>query len=243
LEELAGNEGPLGPTDLSRRLELPKSSVANICGALVAGGLTRKVDGGYVLGQKLAELGASYLASVDEVREFQAVCREWSPQYEDTVQLAVLSQDLDVTYLARHDGSHPVRLVSDIGRSLPANCTATGKSLLAGLSDEELERRLPPDGKLPVLTPNSIPTTEKLLVELETVRERGYAVDDEETLEGLSCVAMAVPGSGRQNRRWAVSFTLLKGRLNEQRILLLVKDLQGLTSELERRLTTGKSLQ
>jgi DNA-binding IclR family transcriptional regulator len=58
------------------------------------------------------------------------------------VQLAVLSDALDVIYLAKRDGTLPVRLASTPGRSCPATCTATGKAMLADLPTEELAARL-----------------------------------------------------------------------------------------------------
>ena len=98
---------------------LPKSSIANICGALADAGLVRRVGTGFALGRRLAELGGAYLAAVDLVQEFYEASRELPAGSEETVQLAVLD-GLEVTYLARHDGRQPVRLTSQIGRRLPA---------------------------------------------------------------------------------------------------------------------------
>ena len=67
---------PVGPSELARRLGLPKSSIANICGALADAGLVRRIGTGFALGRKLAELGGAYLASVDLVQEFYEACRE-----------------------------------------------------------------------------------------------------------------------------------------------------------------------
>ena len=60
----------LGPSELARRLGLPKSSIANICGALVEAGLARRSGSGFRLGRRLAELGGAYLAAVDQIQEF-----------------------------------------------------------------------------------------------------------------------------------------------------------------------------
>ena len=71
LEVLAESNGePVGPSELARRLGLPKSSIANICGALADAGLVRRISTGFALGRRLAELGGAYLASVDQVQEF-----------------------------------------------------------------------------------------------------------------------------------------------------------------------------
>src|SRR6266404_6758327 len=139
LDVLADNDGEAaGPSEIARRLGLPKSSIANICGALADAGLVRRVGTGFALGRKLAELGGAYLASVDEVQEFYDACQLLASGSEETVQLAVLD-GLEVTYLARHEGRQPVRLSSQIGRRLPATITATGKAALASLDEEELD--------------------------------------------------------------------------------------------------------
>ena len=80
---------PVGPSELARRLGLPKSSIANICGALADAGLVRRIGTGFALGRKLAELGGSYLASVDQVQEFYEVARRLPAASEETVQFAV----------------------------------------------------------------------------------------------------------------------------------------------------------
>ena len=132
LAETAGE--PVGPSELARRLALPKSSIANICGALADAGLVRRVGTGFALGRRLAELGGAYLATVDQVQEFYEASRQLEAGSEETVQFAVLD-GLEMTYLARHDGRQPVRLTSGIGRRLPASSTATGKAALASLDD------------------------------------------------------------------------------------------------------------
>ena len=77
LDLLAENGGvAAGPSELARRLGLPKSSIANICAALADAGLARRVGTGFALGRKLAELGGAYLASVDQVQEFYDACHE-----------------------------------------------------------------------------------------------------------------------------------------------------------------------
>ncbi|MFP5336862.1 MAG: IclR family transcriptional regulator [Actinomycetes bacterium] len=227
---------PVGPSELGRRLGVAKSSISNICAAMVAAGLLRQVDGGYRLGQRLVQYGEAYLAGVDLVREFHEACHGLGEDVDETVQLAVLD-GLEVIYLARRDGRQPLRLASEIGRRLPATCTATGKAMLAGLDPGELERRLATVHRLPRLTAHSVATRTALREQLAAVRERGYAVDDQEAVEGLRCLAMPVATGGRAEPA-AVSFTLLQARWTAEREQRLLGTLRELTASVAQRLGT-----
>lgn len=232
LDLLAENPGEsAGPSELARRLGLPKSSIANICNALAEVGLVRRVGTGFALGRRLAELGGAYLASVDQVQEFYEAAQLLPTGSEETVQLAILD-GLEMTYLARHDGRQPVRLTSQIGRRLPATITATGKAALASLPDDELDRRLAGVTSLPTFTSSSLGTVEALRDNLAVVRERGYAMDDEETVEGVVCFGVMIPGRRPGEGPYAASITLLKARATEERVPLLIDDLHRLADRL-----------
>ena len=233
LDVLAESNGePVGPSELARRLGLPKSSIANICGALADAGLVRRIATGFALGRRLAELGGAYLASVDQVQEFYEASRSLPAGSEETVQFAVLD-GLEVTYLARHDGRQPVQLSSGIGRRLPAFSTATGKAALASLADDDLARRLDGVTTLPRVTRKAHATVDELMADIVEIRRRGYAIDDEQTMEGVVCYGVMVPsrqpgGEGP----CAASITLLKVRATAERVPALIADLQRLAAEL-----------
>ena len=233
LDVLAESNGePVGPSELARRLGLPKSSIANICGALADAGLVRRISTGFALGRRLAELGGAYLASVDQVQEFYEASRSLPAGSEETVQFAVLD-GLEVTYLARHDGRQPVQLSSGIGRRLPAFSTATGKAALASLPDADLARRLDGVTTLPRVTRKAHATVDELMADIVEIRRRGYAIDDEQTMEGVVCYGVMVPsrqpgGEGP----CAASITLLKVRATAERVPALIADLQRLAAEL-----------
>jgi IclR family transcriptional regulator, blcABC operon repressor len=242
LEVLATtNPIPLGPSEIGRRLGVAKSSVADVCTALAKAGFARRDGTGYVLGQRLAELGSTYLDGVDEVKVFQEeVYGEFVPPREETVQIAVLAEGLHVAHLARRDGSVRIQLVSDIGRHLPANCTATGKALLAALPPDELDRRLA-TGTLAKFTSQSITDVDGLKADLARTRDRGWAVDDEELIDGVLCLGAAVPRA-RSTPNFAVSFCLLRAWATPERCDTLGRELVGLASTIANRLGDGAGL-
>jgi IclR family transcriptional regulator, KDG regulon repressor len=109
------------------------------------------------------------------------------------VHLAMLD-GVEVVYLAKVDSIHAVRMVSAVGRRLPAHCTGVGKALLAALSDEELARRYGEDdaAPLPAMTPSSLATVGALRATLAQVRVRGHSIDDCESNTDVRCVAAPV---------------------------------------------------
>jgi len=232
LDVLAQASGdPMGPSELARRLGFPKSSIANVCGALAEAGFVRRVGTGFTLGRRLAELGGAYLATVDQVQEFHDAVRQLPTGSQETVQFAVLD-GLEVTYLARHDGRQPVRLTSGIGRRLPAFSTATGKAALASLTDGELTARLDGISTFPRPTRKAHGSVDELLVDIAEIRRRGYAMDDEETMEGVVCYGVVIPNRQPADGPCAASITLLKARATAERVPALINDLHRLADEL-----------
>lgn len=227
LDELARAQSqPLSVSELSRRLNLPKSSTANLCIALEAEGLLRRLDTGFLLGRRLVELGGAYLAGVDQITEFYAVCRKQPCLSKQTARVAVLD-GMDVLYLARYDGVQPIRLTASIGDRFPAHCTATGKILLAQLSQPVVAERYRGQRQLVGLTDRSVTDPVELFADLDRARERGYAIDDEETTLGVTCLAVAVPGFRTDNEPFGVSATVVKSQLTETLRASLLDDLRA----------------
>ncbi|AEI82037.1 transcriptional regulator IclR family (plasmid) [Cupriavidus necator N-1] len=108
----------------------------------------------------------------------------------ETVHFAVAEGD-QVVYLAKVDSSHPIRMFSYVGWQGPMHATAVGKALLAWPTLSPAVDRIC-DAGLHRYTARTIVDKNSLLAELERTRARGYAVDDEELIEGLVCIAAPV---------------------------------------------------
>ena len=243
LDELAATPTmAVGTSELARRLGLPKSSIANICATLLEAGLLRRSGAGFALGRRLAELGGVYLSGIDPVQEFYLACDELQEVLGETVQLGVLDGN-EVTYIARHDGRQPIRLTSEIGRRLPASCTAMGKAALATLSGDEFARRYAGVRWLPSMTVRSHRTVDSLRADLEQVRQRGYAIDDEETADGVVCFGVAFRGRRSGEGPYAVSATLLAVSAEERRESVIgdLRRLALMLSDPLRRTATARS--
>lgn len=209
LDTLAAAREPLTLADLTLRLELPKSSVLALCTSLVQTGMMNRLENGaYQLGMHLVDLSHAYLANIDLTREFVSTWDTLALLPGEGIVLGVLD-GRDVIYVACRNGDKPLGVTYRIGMRLPASCTATGKALLSTLPDERV-RAVFRNGALEKLTAHSHTTLKALLQDLQATRRRGYAVDDEETREGMCCFGAPVFDASGSYAIAAVAVSTLK---------------------------------
>ena len=147
-------------------------------------------DGSYLPGPKILALAGRALARID----ISAIAR---PFVDDlvaasrcTVHLGAVNGD-EIVYLIRADSDRPYVMPSRVGLSVPMHCTGVGKVALADRSDDDLARFVARAGLAP-RTEHTITTLEGLRAEIDDVRRLGYAMDREENVPGLACVAAPV---------------------------------------------------
>ncbi|MEJ1181809.1 MULTISPECIES: IclR family transcriptional regulator [unclassified Pseudarthrobacter] len=232
LEALAASPaGKLTLSDLARELGIPKSSTSNLLLALEEARLIGRQGAEFTLGRKLVELGAAYLSRLDEVQEFYRYCEQAPTLSGETVRIAMLD-GTNVIYLARYEGHPAVRLTSNIGDKMPVSLCAVGKVLIARLHDHDIEAMFPDDLELPVMTPKSLRTGAQLKAQLETIRDQGYAFEDEESTTGVVCLAVAVPTHGAHGPSLGLSVTALKATYSAEQGDQMVKELRELAHSL-----------
>lgn len=192
LENLGEKPQGVSFSALSHQLSIPKSSLHGLLDVLVSRGYAdlRSNDRTYVLGLRLWEAGQAYQRDHTIVGEARVVLESIVAQVNETAQLATLVGTENV-YLAKVDSTHPLRLISDVGRRLSAHATGVGKALLAQLSDAEVMGRFG-SGPLKRYTPNTIASVPALLKELAISRARGFAIDNEEYTPGVFCLSVPV---------------------------------------------------
>ncbi len=150
-------------------------------------------DGRYRLGPRVALLGSAYLGNLSLAREGADVVRATSRACDETVHLAVL-RSRDVLYVAKEEGGGSMRMVSTVGRMIPAHGTGVGKMMLASLSSEEVDRLFPPGQDLPQLTEKTVTNRAAFLDTLAKARRDGYATDSGQSTLGVECIAAPVMG-------------------------------------------------
>jgi DNA-binding IclR family transcriptional regulator len=190
LEVLAqGEESAYTLTQLSRQLHLHVSTVHRLLVNLVRHGFVEEAPGsrGYQLSLKVLRMGLQVLDRLDFRLVAQPLLQELNQQTKETVQLAILQETRAIS-IEKFGSPQPVGLDARLGAVMPLHCTGVGKILLAYQS-QDLLTQLAHTGGLARFTPHTITSLANLRKEVGRIREQGYALDQEETMEGLCCVA------------------------------------------------------
>jgi len=184
-----GEESAYTLTHLSRRLHLHISTVHRLLVNLVSHGFVEEAPGsrGYQLSFKVLRMGLRVLDRLDFRLVAEPLLRELNQQTKETVRLAIL-QETGAISIEEFGSPQPASLEARVGEVIPLHCTGVGKTLLA-YQGGDLFKRVARTAGFPRFTAHTITNLADLKKELERIREQGYALDDEEAVEGLRCVA------------------------------------------------------
>ncbi|WP_158843971.1 IclR family transcriptional regulator [Saccharothrix deserti] len=192
--DLLARRGEAGVTEIAAELDVHKSTAFRLVGALENRRLVEQVSdrGKYRLGFGIIRLAGATTATLDLPREGQAVCERLATELDETVNLAIMDSGA-ATNITQAYGSAAVTTRNWIGQRTPLHATSSGKVLLAWAEEPVLNAAL---DTLERFTPNTITSRSKLLAELDTVREQGWASTNEELEIGLNAVAAPIRGAG-----------------------------------------------
>lgn len=195
LTAISRKPGEYKLTDLCEATGINKSSMFSLLRTMEAlNWVKRDEQEVYSLGAGMAYLNAafneSYKRNYNLVEQFLQESRESVKAIGETFQLSVLDQS-EIIYLAKQEGPSLVKLESSPGMRFPAHATAMGKMMLALLPLDELTRRYP-DNLLSPVTSHTVTDWRLFTERLAEIRSSGYAVDYEEIIEGIYCVAAPV---------------------------------------------------
>ena len=191
--DLLSSEGPeLAPNELSGQLVLHKSTLHRLLQVLEQHRLVDKNPntGKYRLGLKLFEFGSRAVAQIDLRERVRPYLERLVYETGETAHMCILDRS-EMLSLANVESPRTIRTPSTIGHRIPVHCTAAGKAVLAFLPERELNALLK-KRSLKSYTRNTITTSVRLRAELQLIRKRGYAVDNEEIEDGLKCIAAPI---------------------------------------------------
>ena len=223
LEALAEWGHPMSLSEISNRLDLKNSTTHRLLKTLILRGFAQQdpISGKYKLGIKTFSIGNTALYTLDIRTVARAFLNSLVLNYKETANLAILD-GWDVIYIDQVESEKMVKTIAKLGSRCPSHCSAVGKVLLSHFPQNKLESYFK-ECDLEKFTTSTIVSPNLLIDELKNVKKQGFALDLEETEEGIRCVAApiynhmgnpaaAIGISGPSNR---INLSALKGELAE----------------------------
>jgi len=234
LSAISSAKDGLGVSELAKKLKMAKSTVHGMTsaleelGAVMRDPLTKK----YKLGFTLLEIGRSAYSQIDLQTSARPVTEELMKKTQTSVFLGILNWG-QVTILDIVESRQDLNITAPVGSTIPLFAGAVGKVFLASMPEEQAAKIVKSKG-LPRFTENSIVDQALYFQELGQVREKGYAVDDEEYILGVRAVASPLTGLGQlRSAIWAVGF---KASLDEKKMQTLTGETHKAAKTISRRI-------
>lgn len=198
LEAFSRESPQLTLTEIVSKVNLDKSTAFRLLYTLEQLGYVERDERTrlYRLGLKPVQLGLTALNSLDLVQAAQPHLKALFSRCSETVNMSV-RDGCEIFYVARHKTQQVLNVGLEVGSRLPVWCTSMGKAQLIDLSPDELRDLLGND-EFPPAGPHAHRDLATLMADVETVRARGYAVNDEELAMGVRSVAAPIrDGNGK----------------------------------------------
>lgn len=236
LEEVAANQSEMGISDLSRRLNISKSTIFGVTQALTDLGALRQdpMTKKFRLGPALVKLGNLALSGVNLRAVARPFMDELSQKYQETVFLGTFDDSQGITIVDKADSPADLKISAPVGTRIPPLAGAAGKAFLSCLREADYKMFLK-DDKMPNYTEKSITNAEDYLKELRQVRLKGYATDYEEYLRGVNAISVPLmdPWGRPAGAIWMVGFShSFTGEKMEQAITSTMKSAKRISLEL-----------
>ncbi len=181
-----------GVTELSRVLGLHKNNVFRLLATLSACGYIEQnpVTENYRLGIGIFNLGQKFINKLGFLKLARPFLEKICVEVNEAVYIGILRES-NVVYLDIVEANHPVRIVSRVGKDVPAYCTSIGKIQLAYSSDDEANK-LFVGARLKKYTDHTITSLPELKRHLKDIYSKDYAIDNQEYENDVRCVAVPI---------------------------------------------------
>lgn len=198
LEVVASSDTPLTPTQINAQIGLPKQTVHRLCATLEAEGFLMRSARGKALqpSPRLMRIGTGLLQAGRFHTARHQILLNIAAEVRETVNY-VVPQETGMHYLDRVETDWPFRIQLPVGSNVPFHCTASGKTYMASLPPAT-RRAFVAGLDLSRQTSHTLTDVDEMLAELKQIAERGYAIDNQEFVEGM--VALAVPVNDPEGR-------------------------------------------
>jgi len=212
-----------------------KSTLSGVLSTLERFGLVERDPDSRVfrLGMGLLDLGGAVLRRLDLRELARPSLRRLAEMSNETAILHL--RDGDESVIAdRIEPRRQLKVVAPLGHRLPPFAGSVAKAILATLPDREAAALLA-SRPLPAFTPRSITTADRYLAELARVREVGYALEDDEYLDGVCAVSAAIVDAAGHAVA-TVSVAAVGARVTGERIRVFGPAIAAVAQDVSRRL-------
>jgi len=235
LEALAKRENGVGITQLSRELNLPKSTIHQILSTLKSVRFVEQnsEDRKYHLGLRIFELGNIFQSQLQLRKIAYSYLYNLSRKTNETTYLVVLEGNR-IVYIDCVESTARLRAHPLFGIRVPLHCTSLGKAIMACLPEEKKNEIIHENG-LERFTENTITDPQILKRELKEIRKRGYAIDNMEHEEGIRCVGAPIRNH-RKEVSAAISVFGPSQRFDPPRIQTMAKLVIEASEEISRKM-------
>ena len=236
LLKLLGQRGSATLSDIASQVELPVSSAYRLLATLQKQGFVDfdAVSQEWAVGIEAYTVGSGYLHRTNLVDAAQPIMRTLMQDTGETANLAVITDQGEITFLTQVDSFHAVRAFHLPGTRSQAHCSGIGKALLAERSREQVDALLLHNG-LPRFTPNTLVSSEPLFEDLRLIWLRGWSIDDEECHQGMRCIAAAIHDT-RDQALAGLSISGPVARLPDERLGELGSKVRDAAAQVTRRI-------
>jgi IclR family transcriptional regulator, KDG regulon repressor len=235
IEVFLKEERELGISELAQLSGMNVSTAHHIVSTLAAKGylIQKHHHGPYSLGFKFLEIGNSVKSQLHIGEVARPFLKKLNTQVDESTNLAIVDSN-EAVYIEQMESSQTLRIFTKVGKRVPLHCTGVGKLFLACMKDDQFKTFLGAQELTPS-TPNTITSVDKLRKELSTIREQGYALDNEEKEAGITCIAAAVRNS-EGSLVAAISVSGPSTRINDGRLKQLAPLVKSCGLEISRAL-------
>lgn len=192
LEAVGKSPEPVSLGQLAEMLDIDRSSAFRLANTLKRRGFLANSTAGrdYVLGSSVWRISRSYDWSKMLVRVAHESLKALAAATNETAHLAV-REGRKALFIDHITSSHVISISGQTGELVPLYCTSHGKALLVDFEERDLSDLF---GSRPLKahTKNTIQSIRSLAAECKTIREKGFATDEGEYLEGVRCVAAPI---------------------------------------------------
>lgn len=218
LEHLGSSQSAVSVSDLARATGLNVSTAFRLLQTLMARGYVEqeKANRAYFLGPRIFQMGSAYLRGSDLATIARPHLEALRDQVGETAYLVTFSQG-EIVQLCKADGKQAVSAAIRPMVREPAYCTATGKVLLSALGPGEFDSYLQ-TVEMQSFTSQTLTSKVELRREIKAVQEKGFALDLEEFVPNLCCVAIPLPDHNGGAPLAAISIAMPKMRFKKSHV-------------------------